>query len=443
MEPERLARLVLSRLVEPGHRGLHQAVASLGAVEVQRALSAGRRLPGLTRRLTDGIALRAAGLDLAADQRHLEACGGRILCPGDEEWPTCLDWDPHLATAQGVRLEAPPLVLFVRGPQRLNDLVRRSVAVVGARAATRYGESVATELAAGLVVRGWSVVSGGAYGIDAAAHRGALAADGRPASMAAVPSAAALSAAALSAAEPSFVGLSGDRSFVEQSGDRSSSAGSSTTASTVAVLACGVDVSYPRGNDRLLRQIAETGLLVSELPPQAAPTRIRFLVRNRLIAALSAGTVVVQAAARSGSLSTLHRAGALGRHRMVVPGPVQDASSAGCHQALREDPMGVVLVTRLGEVLECVGQVGEDAIAPLRGPEHPRDALDVTVLRVLEAVPVRRGAGEASIAQVAGVSALVVQQVLPSLHLAGLVERHPTGGWRLTALGASSPGQAR
>ena len=263
------------------------------------------------------------------------------------------------------------------------------------------------------------MVSGGAYGIDAAAHRGALAACG-PAPT-----------GSLSGSLPGSLPESGPEPLPPLP-----SAGS---ASTVAVLACGIDVSYPRGNDSLLQQIAGSGLLVSELPPQASPTRIRFLVRNRLIAALSAGTVVVQAAARSGSLSTLHRAGALGRHRMVVPGPVHDASAAGCHQALREDPMGVVLVTRLAEVLECVGRLGEDAVEPLRGPEHPRDALDVTVLRVLEAVPVRGGAGEASIARTAAVSALVVQQVLPSLHLAGLVERHPAGGWRLTALGASSP----
>ena len=412
---ERQARLVLSRLVEPGHRGLHQLVGRLGAVEVQRALSAGRQLPGLSARLTEGIALRAAAVDLAADQRRLQACGGRLLCPGDDEWPTCLDWDPGLTTGHGVALEAPPLALFVRGAQHLAELVHRSVAVVGARAATRYGESTATELAAGLVGRGWSVVSGGAYGIDAAAHRGALAAS-------------------------RSAGPAGATSSTPTGAGAGAGAGA---ASTIAVLACGVDVSYPRGNDRLLQQIADVGLLVSELPPQATPTRIRFLVRNRLIAALSAGTVVVQAAARSGSLSTLHRAGALGRHRMVVPGPVHDPSSTGCHQALREDPMGVVLVTRLAEVLECVGQLGEDAVAPLRGPEHLRDGLDLTVLRVLEAVPVRSGAGEASIARTAGVSALVVQQVLPALHLAGLVERHPTGGWRLTPVGASSPAPAR
>lgn len=393
-DEERYARVALARLVEPGHRGLHTAVGAFGAVAARRALVAGRALPGITDRVAAGAALRAtnADADLARDLRRLQACGGRVVCPGDEEWPDRLAWGLDLQTSSGGTLEAPPLALFVRGPRRLADTVERSVAIVGARAATRYGEAIASELAAGLSGRGWSVISGGAYGIDAAAHRGAL------------------------------------------------SAGSDAMAgSTVAVLACGVDVAYPRGNDRLLAQVAEGGLVVSELPPGCSPTRVRFLVRNRLIAALSVGTVVVQAAARSGSLSTLNRAGALGRHRMVVPGPVDEAASVGCHQALRADPTGVVLVTRLGEVLECVGRMGDDAAEPLRGPTHPRDALDATVLRVLEAVPLRKGAGEASIARTAGVSTLVVQQVLPSLHLAGLVERHVEGGWKLTTLGAGGP----
>ena len=395
-EQERQARMMLSRLVEPGHRGVHQAVARIGAAEVQRVLQAGRTLPGITPRLAAGAALRAADLDPAREQHALDAAGGRLVCPGDQEWPGCLDWPADLETARGSTLEAPPLALFVRGQYRLTHLVQRSVAIVGARAATRYGDAIASGLASGLVDRGWSVISGGAYGIDAAAHRGALSA--------------------------------------VQSG---------STGSTVAVLACGVDVAYPRGNDRLLGRIAEVGLLVSELPPGSTPTRIRFLVRNRLIAALSLGTVVVQAAARSGSLSTLHRAGALGRHQMVVPGPVDEPMSVGCHQALREDPGGVILVTRLAEVLDCVGQLGVDAAEPRRGPAHPRDHLDVTLLRVLEAVPVRPGAGEASIAKTAGLSSLLVQQVLPSLHIAGLIERHPRGGWCLTTLGASSPAASR
>ncbi len=167
---------------------------------------------------------------------------------------------------------------------------RTTVAVVGARAATAYGAYVAGDLSTALSDRGVAVISGGAYGIDAAAHRGALA---------------------------------------------------STRTPTIAVLACGVDVAYPRGHDRLLRQIASTGLVVSELPPGSSPTRGRFLVRNRLIAALSLGTVVVEAALRSGSLATLERARLLSRHPMVVPGPVTSAMSAGCHAQLRHDPPAV------------------------------------------------------------------------------------------------------
>jgi DNA processing protein len=227
-------------------------------------------------------------------------------------------------------------------------------------------------------------VSGGAYGIDAAAHRGALAGQAAP---------------------------------------------------TVAVLACGVDVAYPRGNERLLDGIAQRGLVVSELPPGSTPTRARFLVRNRIIAALTLGTVVVEAAARSGSLATADRARELGRHLMAVPGPVTSALSTGCHALLRD---GATCVTRAEEVLDLVGVLGADAATPLRGPASVRDDLPDTVRRVLEAVPVRGGAGEAALARDAGVSTLVVQQVLPPLAVHGLVERTPLG-WRLTPLGAGRP----
>ena len=204
-------------------------------------------------------------------------------------------------------------------------------------------------------------------------------------------------------------------------------------APTVAVLACGVDVAYPRGNDRLLARLAEQGLVVSELPPGSTPTRGRFLVRNRLIAALTLGTVVVEAARRSGSLATADRARALSRHVMAVPGPVTSALSAGCHALLRN---GGSCVTSPAEVLELVGVLGADAAPDLRGPTTLRDELSETVRRVLDAVPVRGGAGEAVLARDAGVSTLVVQQVLPPLLVHGLVERTPQG-WRLTALGAS------
>jgi DNA processing protein len=244
---------------------------------------------------------------------------------------------------------------------------------------------VAQELGHGLAERGVCVVSGGAYGIDVAAHRGALASEQTP---------------------------------------------------TIAVLACGVDVVYPRGNDRVLARIAATGLVVSELPPGSAPTRVRFLVRNRLIAALTLGTVVVEAALRSGSLATVERASSLRKVCMAVPGPVTSAMSAGCHDLLRRAE--AVLVCDAEQVLDAAGRLGDDAAAPVRGRADPRDGLSETVRRVLDAVPVRAGAGEASIARTAGIAPLVVQQVLPPLEIHGLVERCSTG-WRLTALGVGRP----
>ena len=378
VDAERLARLGLSRICEPGSQHVHAAVAELGAVEVWERLRRGQPCGPVTEASRGGAAARAEGYDPHSDLRRLQRVAGRLLIPSDPEWPAQLDWKPSLLR------DAPPLALHVRGPGRLDSLVERSVAVVGARAATAYGAHVAGELSHALAERGVGVVSGGAYGIDAAAHRGALAAEAAP---------------------------------------------------TVAVLACGVDVAYPRGNDRLLDRTAERGLVVSELPPGSPPTRARFLVRNRVIAALTLGTVVVEAATRSGSLATADRARELGRHLMAVPGPVTSGLSAGCHALLRD---GATCVTRAEEVLDLVGVLGADAAAPLRGPASARDDLPETVRRVLEALPVRGGAGEAALARDAGVSPLVVQQVLPPLLVHGLVERTSLG-WRLTALGAGRP----
>ena len=379
-EQDALARVALARVTEPGSWPVHRAVAQAGAACVWEALRGGRPCPPLSTALVAAAGARADGYDPRDDLARLHGSGGRLVVPGDAEWPDeRLHWDGGLD-------DAPPLALCLRGPDSLAASVERSVAVVGARAETDYGDHVAGELSRGLAERGVAVVSGGAYGIDAAAHRGALAA---------VPE----------------------------------------SAPTVAVLACGVDVAYPRGNARLLARIAQEGLLVSELPPGSAPTRARFLVRNRLIAALSLGTVVVEAARRSGSLATADRAGSLSRQVMAVPGPVTSAMSTGCHDLLRN---GAMCVTRPAEVLEQVGGLGVDAAEPLRGPTTVRDGLSDTVRRVLDAVPVRGGAGEAVLARDAGVSTLVVQQVLPPLLTHGLVQR-TSQGWRLTPLGAGRP----
>jgi len=269
------------------------------------------------------------------------------------------------------------------------EVVEKSVSMVGARAATAYGSHVAGELALGVADRGWAIVSGGAYGIDGAAHRGALC---------------------------------------------------STAAATLAVLACGIDVSYPKGHDQLLGRIAAEGLLVSEHPPGCAPTRSRFLVRNRLIAALSVGTVVVEAAVRSGSLTTARQAAELGRVLMAVPGPVTSEMSSGAHQLMRAQ--NAICVCSAAHVLDAVGAIGADASDEPRAAANPRDELAEHLRRVLDAVPVRQWAGEASIARTAGVSAAVVQQSLPPLQVAGLVEQS-LQGWRLTALGAGRPAPSR
>jgi DNA processing protein len=381
-EEDRLARVALSRVVEPGSRAVARALERLSAAEVWEDLRRGVPVERLGEQALEGVVARAQGYDPRRDLDRVHALGGRVLVPGDAEWPAQLSWPVEAMSGGEVREMAPPWALYVRGTPSLADVAERSVAVVGARAATAYGAHVAGELAFALTEAGTTVVSGGAFGIDAAAHRGALA---------------------------------------------------SRRAPTVAVLACGVDVAYPRQHEGLLAQVAEQGLLVSEVPPGCSVTRVRFLVRNRVIAGLTAGTVVVEAAHRSGSLSTAARANDISRVVMAVPGPVTSALSAGCHDWVRTQR--AVLVTCAADVLELVGAAGDHLPERPRGRPDPRDGLSETVRRVLDAVPVRSPVGVAQIARTAGASALVVQQVLPSLLLAGLVEQ-VDGAWRLTALGA-------
>jgi DNA processing protein len=355
---EQVARWTLAGVAEPADPALGRAVARSGAAEVLAAVR--ERRSGLAGE--PHYLVRLAGLDHDAQARRLREVGGRFVVPGDGEWPTQL---ADLGDRQ-------PLGLFVRG-QDLRLAAVRSVAVVGARAATDYGVHVAVELAADLAGRGWVVVSGGAYGIDAAAHRGALAAGG----------------------------------------------------TTVAVLACGVDVTYPRGHQALLGRVGSDGVLVSELPPGSTPTRARFLIRNRVIAALSAGTVVVEAATRSGALSTAASAAGLGRFVMAVPGPVTSPMSAGAHRLIQREPPAR-LVTGADDVVEEVGAIGQLAPAPVV-QRRVRDTLDATTLRVIENVPPRRAASTSEVSQAAGLEAGVVTSALQRLLLVGLVERTPQG----------------
>jgi DNA processing protein len=311
---------------------------------------------------------RVVDLDPDRALADLDRVGGVLLVPGRPGWPGRLD---------DLGVEA-PLCLWVRGDPRLDAATRRSVAVVGARAATAYGERVAADLGAGVAARAVTVVSGGAFGIDVAAHRGALAVDGP----------------------------------------------------TVALLAGGIDRPSPAGNLPVLERLVDAGgALVAECAPGTVPSRSRFLQRNRLIAALAGATVVVEAAWRSGALSTAARATALLRPLGAVPGPVTSMASAGCHRLLRDG--AAVCVTDADEVLELLGGPGAevggaDATGTTEGAGRTADRADRAdslAARVLDALPARRGTGVEEIARRAGLSEREVAGELGLLELAGTVRR--------------------
>lgn len=380
-EEARLARIALHWLIEPGSEVVHRMVNANGPLRALERLIEGdvpdEHVRGAAAaRMTAGDPRKVA--EAALDRA--ERLGARIVIPEDDEWPQSVrDLTNLLRRPAKDRIDrdvAPPLCMWVRGAPRLDQALARSVAVVGARASTSYGEHVATTLAYELAEREWTVVSGGAHGIDAAAHRGALSAGGL----------------------------------------------------TVAVLACGVDKPYPSGNTGLFDRIADAGLLISEWPPGTVPVRHRFLIRNRVIAAATRGTVVVEASARSGASQTLRRAIALDRQPMVVPGPVTSAMSVGCHELIREYPE-VRLVASAVHVLEEIGHIGELAPRP-RGPERPHDGLDLESAMVLESVPRRGAAGPDELAARSGLDVRTAIRKLGLLESMGFVARR-AGGYTL------------
>jgi DNA processing protein len=403
LSEEKLARAALTYLAEPGDPALGALLGICEPAEVLAAIKADL-LPGIGPGCGDSPASRVA-LERALGRWRVRlpelpdadciagACrdGIGLICPGDAEWPSALD---QLGQAR-------PYALWLRGNADLRFACLRSVSMVGSRAATGYGGHVAREIAADLAERGWAIVSGGAYGIDAAAHRGALAAEGI----------------------------------------------------TIAVLACGVDYPYPAGHADLFTAIAAQGVVVSEWPPGRRPARTRFLVRNRAIAALACGTVIVEAGERSGALNTARHAANLGKPLMAVPGPVTSAQSAGCHWIIRE--WGATCVTRAADVIEMLSPLSvPDALAPDGCPEPAyspgsgspgpdsgpsRDDLDADSARVLDALPARGGAGTSTIAVEAGVDLDTVLRCLGRLAGYGFIERGD-GGWRLRRPGRTSGG---
>ncbi|MBT2536437.1 DNA-processing protein DprA [Arthrobacter sp. ISL-69] len=386
-EQEHLARAALSRLMEPQDAAGLALVMVAGATDALRIatgqLGSG---PQLERDITSLLADNGTGSwpgmqaslqrwapripDLAPerDLATMHRLGGRMIIPSDALWPRQLaDLGLH-----------EPICLWWRGMEQPLPAAEKSIALVGSRDSTSYGAAVTGDLAYSLAQRGLTIISGGAYGIDAHAHRSAL-------------------------------------------------AGAGDAMPTIAVMAGGVDRFYPSGNEDLLRTVANQGAVLAEVPPGSAPTRYRFLQRNRLIAALASVTVVVEARWRSGALNTAHHAESLGRAVGAVPGSVHSANSAGCHRLIREG--GAVCVTDAGEIAELAAPSGESLadLAPEQRADH--DGLTLEDLILLDALPLRSTSSVEKLSSVAGLSADSVRAGLGRLGLLGLAESE-RGGWK-------------
>lgn len=379
---------VWSCLVEPGDATASRLISLLGAEGALAVVSDRGRgaseatartrnvideLELTTKQWSDALARWRPRLDrgmVFECLRSARQAGASLLLPHDQAWPEALgDLGDH-----------GPVCLWVRGDASVLSRLSPSVAIVGARAATAYGEHVAMELSAELCGRGVSIVSGAAYGIDGAAHRAALMAGG----------------------------------------------------TTIALLAGGVDKAYPSGHGELLRAIASSGAVLSETPCGAAPTKWRFLQRNRLIAALADATVVVEAGWRSGSLNTAGHAASLARALGAVPGPVTSAASAGCHRLLRE--YDARCVTNADDVTELLGldqKPGIHGITPLfdLDCETASRAHTDDTTRVTDALSTRSWRDTDELARRSGIARDDVSAILGLLALDGVVERG-VAGWR-------------
>lgn len=363
------ARAAWAVLIEPGDRVAGSLVQALGPVAaLETALGAADAgavadRAGLRRvEVDDGRKRwqpRAGDVDGALEWTR--RCDVQLLTPEDLDWPVLADDLGPWA----------PLCLWVRGSIGVMGSQNPSVALVGSRASSSYGEHVATELAAESALAGLTVYSGGAYGIDAAAHRAALTAGG----------------------------------------------------ATVALMAGGLDRAYPVGNRELIDEIGRVGAVVSEVPCGTTPTKHRFLARNRLIAALSSGTIVVEAAHRSGAINTANHAQSIGRPLGVVPGPITSASSMGCHRLLRDSD--AVCITGFDDLRELIGVTS--------GTETLVDAGAYTDerTRLLDALSARSPRSTADVARRGGFGVDEAAALLGMLELDGVVHR-TVAGWSRT-----------
>lgn len=384
----RLARVGLSRVLEPRDVTGHLILQALGPAAAWEIISGQRGVTGTEHRALEAT-IRAYGKPLpggggpnAATMTHRWSARAQDCDPA-RDWSRamqqglwmCMPEDPDWPAVLRDLQQAEPVCLWGRGDRtRLRDLSDRSIAVVGSRDCSTYGRSVTFDVAGGVAARGWTVLSGGAYGVDEAAHRAALTTGVGP-----VP--------------------------------------------TVAVMAGGVDRLYPVGNQALLEQVVQEGLVISEAAPGTMPARFRFLDRNRLIAALGRATVVTESRWRSGAQSTAHHAAELSRPVGAVPGSVQSATSAGCHRLIREG--SAVLVTDVEDVLGLVDPLKAHGQSPhvadlKTGQTAMFDSLSESDRQLADALPVTQGATVDSLARVAGLPVRAVLGGLRRLERAGL-----------------------
>jgi len=417
-----LALAGLMRVCEPPSASLAVFVARVGPVAAWRAVLT-RRAPrpvlAATAARTQNTTPEALTMRASDDLATAEKIGARLVRPGDSDWPAEAFGSFSIALARGVRGAGPPIGLYVRG-RPLIGLPGNAVTIVGSRASSAYGQRVAGEMSHELAVRGMTVVSGAAFGIDTAAHR------------------AALHAARATAKYRGDGGAVDDSATDDSAIDDTAtddSAGTRQVPATVAVLACGIDRAYPEANRPMIDEIAVAGSVVSEYPPGTTPARHRFLVRNRLIAAFGAATVVIEAGRRSGTLSTAAAAEQLGRLVMAVPGPVTSAMSVGCHLLLAD--RFAQLVTGADDVLAALRPAmaagpGLLAAVPGADPLHPTDGLDLDSARVYDSLPAR---GWVSLDQVVLESGLLARQVMSALavlEIHGLAGKEGAAWRRLT-----------
>ncbi|MET9202692.1 DNA-processing protein DprA [Gordonia sp. NPDC003585] len=370
-EAGRAAWAYLARVAEPPSAPVIDLVEALGVLDAAHAIRK-RSVPSGHDAALLATESRADVDRSRADLDDAQRIGARLVTPDDDEWPGYALLS--LATADTAARGGVPLALWVRGPMRLDDLTLASVALVGSRAASSYGEHVTATLASGLCSNGFAIVSGGAFGVDGVAHRAALGSAGQ----------------------------------------------------TVAVMACGIDRDYPAAHTQLLREIARVGAVISEYPPGTTAAKHRFLTRNRLVAALSGATVVVEAGRRSGAANTAAWARKLGRPLGAVPGPVTSATSVGCHRMIADQQ--AALVYDVDGVIALVRPEGNGDAPGGRG--RPTDGLSDEQKRVHDAIPGRGAVTLAEIAVSSGLDLPAVRSALAALDVAGLVAADG-GGWCL------------